>query len=184
MAGFLSTNIYCVQCDIYFIDVQARLEHIEASLSHPSCETCCRRFLNQNSLSLHMKCSTTHLCPGQKEEELLDGDDVLIAWSTRESVYNSTTLKDYWSSQLDSDSDGSTSDSEPDLTLNSTSKTVRSYRRGPNQATLHLGNFVNSSANTAMSEKTQMALNVSGHLARRCKVIRFGAACSAYVRFL
>ncbi|KAJ6479961.1 hypothetical protein C8R47DRAFT_603947 [Mycena vitilis] len=35
-----------------------------------------------------------------------------------------------------------------------------------------------------MSEKTQMTLNVSGHLARCCKVIRFGAACSAYVRFL
>ncbi|KAJ7669406.1 hypothetical protein DFH06DRAFT_183068 [Mycena polygramma] len=145
----LSTSIYCLQCDLYFIDVQARLEHIESSLSHPSCETCCRRFLNENSLSLHMKCSTTHLCSGQREEEFLDGDDVLIAWATRNLAHLSTSPKDYWSPQLDSDNDGTTSDSEPDLNLDLTSKTVRSYWRGPNQATLHLGNFVNSSENTA-----------------------------------
>ncbi|KAJ6488696.1 hypothetical protein C8R47DRAFT_1126621 [Mycena vitilis] len=35
-----------------------------------------------------------------------------------------------------------------------------------------------------VSEKSQMTFNVSRHLARRCKVNWFRAACSAYVRFL
>ncbi|KAF7338767.1 Protein HIR [Mycena sanguinolenta] len=117
--SYLTTDVYCSQCDLYFVDVVARTEHIESSTDHPHCETCCRRFLNQNSLTLHLKCAARHLPPVSEDEELLDGDEVLLAWTSGFIPYSIAEEywpeEDYWSSEFDDDSnDSTTSDSEPD----------------------------------------------------------------------
>ncbi|KAJ6469384.1 hypothetical protein C8R45DRAFT_1105248 [Mycena sanguinolenta] len=116
----LTTGVYCSQCDLYFADVVARTEHIKSSNNHPQCETCCRRFLNENSLSLHLKCAARHLPPESEDEELLNGDDVLFAGTSDLVPYSIAEEdywpeEDYWSSEFDEDSnDSTTSDSEPD----------------------------------------------------------------------
>ncbi|KAF7348607.1 hypothetical protein MVEN_01378500 [Mycena venus] len=113
------SHVYCNQCDLHFVDVEARSEHIESSLNHPFCETCCRRFLNKNALSSHLKFAAPHLC--LEDEEFLDGDEILLSWTSSFALdFNTAEEKswseeDYWSSGLDTDSDDSTSDSETEL---------------------------------------------------------------------
>ncbi|KAJ6572165.1 hypothetical protein B0H19DRAFT_1065140 [Mycena capillaripes] len=132
----LPTSPYCRQCDLYFVDAKARSEHIELSPSHPCCETCCRRFLNENSLSLHLQCAAHHLSPGKEEEEILDGDEVLLAWKGGIAPYLNIPQDDYWSSDSDADSNNSTSDSETELESNpetEDSHDRKMYWREPNR---------------------------------------------------
>ncbi|KAJ7863836.1 hypothetical protein B0H14DRAFT_3133908 [Mycena olivaceomarginata] len=117
-----TTNVYCIQCDLTFVDVVACSEHIETSTNHPCCKTCCRRFLNQNSLFLHLKYAAPHLSPAPQddEEEVVDGDEVLLSWRSGfmpdvdvEEEYRSE--EECWSEDFDTSSIGSASDSGTEL---------------------------------------------------------------------
>ncbi|KAJ7096060.1 hypothetical protein C8R44DRAFT_889788 [Mycena epipterygia] len=117
MQTYLSTHVHCTQCDFYFVDAEARSEHVESSSSHPLCEPCSRRFLNENSLSFRHKCAAPHLPSKQSEEDLLDGNEVILNWA-KDSINESLSYfpimeDDYWSSESeDADSNSSsTSDS-------------------------------------------------------------------------
>ncbi|KAJ7222062.1 hypothetical protein B0H12DRAFT_1078264 [Mycena haematopus] len=108
----LTADVYCSQCDLHFADVVARSEHIESSTNHPYCETCCRRFLNENSLSLHLKYAARHMPLESEGEELLDGDDVLLSWASGPVSYS--TAEEYWPEEDYDSNDSTTSDSELD----------------------------------------------------------------------
>ncbi|KAJ7150889.1 hypothetical protein C8R43DRAFT_1191405 [Mycena crocata] len=119
-----STNIYCGQCDLTFVDVQARLEHIGSSSFHPFCKTCKRRFLNDNALTYHLKCAAPHVTPIQvAEEEMLDGDEILLNWTSAHDAsisYLNISENDYWSSsESDSDSSSLISESGSELVSDS-----------------------------------------------------------------
>ncbi|KAJ7746486.1 hypothetical protein DFH07DRAFT_1063008 [Mycena maculata] len=122
MTTRLSTKVHCGQCDLYFADVQARSEHIDSSPFHPLCKTCGRFFLNENSLSIHLKCAAPHW-PQREEAEILDGDEILLPWTSNIDIDThpshldvSEDNSDYWSSESEVDNASSTSDSraEPD----------------------------------------------------------------------
>ncbi|KAJ7931317.1 hypothetical protein B0H13DRAFT_1858157 [Mycena leptocephala] len=147
----LSTDVYCRQCDLYFVDVEARSEHIKSSPSHPFCKTCCSHFLNENSLSLHLECAAHHLSPrpSQQAEEILDGDEVLLNWTSGIASYlNIPDEEDYWSSEWDADSNSSTSDSGNELGSDPGTEHndfLVGIEPGPEYRELLFENFVNSS---------------------------------------
>ncbi|KAJ6600006.1 hypothetical protein DFH09DRAFT_1303361 [Mycena vulgaris] len=120
MTSHLLTDVHCNQCDLYFVDVDARSEHVQSSSSHPFCATCSRRFLNENFLSFHLKCAAPH-SSGEHEDpetEFLDGDEVLLDWTSKieeHLSYLNIPEDDYWSSESDADSSSSTSDWGNDL---------------------------------------------------------------------
>ncbi|KAJ7794141.1 putative zinc-finger-containing protein [Mycena olivaceomarginata] len=51
---------YCAICDMYFSSLEQRAEHIQATVRHPECNYCQRRFLNKNILRNHFIYSRHH----------------------------------------------------------------------------------------------------------------------------
>ncbi|KAJ7512384.1 hypothetical protein B0H11DRAFT_1950943 [Mycena galericulata] len=119
MLSQLSTDVQCGLCDLHFVDVEARAAHIESSPKHPFCETCCRRFLNESCLVVHLKCAAPHWSQHGEQDELIDGDEVLLAWTSNVDMEALSSYpnvsEDYWSSESDVESSCSTSDSGTEL---------------------------------------------------------------------
>ncbi|KAJ7484317.1 hypothetical protein FB451DRAFT_1392881 [Mycena latifolia] len=176
MTSHISVNVHCDQCDLDFVDVEARLEHVESSSSHPFCETCSRRFLNENSLSFHLKCAAPHLSSEDAEDEVLDGDETLLRWTSdieeHLSYFNLLGLEDdYWSSESDADSNSSTSDwgNEPDSDHDHDSKfdneciiVLVGREPSPEYRDLKFENFVNLSEIRASCYWYVMCASVPG----------------------
>ncbi|KAJ7175806.1 hypothetical protein C8R46DRAFT_70234 [Mycena filopes] len=60
MSTFNSDECYCAICDQYFSSLGQRMEHIQATATHPECDYCQRRFLNKNILRNHFIYSRHH----------------------------------------------------------------------------------------------------------------------------
>ncbi|KAJ7044070.1 hypothetical protein C8F04DRAFT_1389476 [Mycena alexandri] len=57
---FNNDECYCAICDMYFSSLEQRMEHIQATPTHPECDYCKRRFLNKNILRNHFLYSRHH----------------------------------------------------------------------------------------------------------------------------
>ncbi|KAJ7784615.1 hypothetical protein B0H16DRAFT_1784326 [Mycena metata] len=57
---FNNDECYCAICDMYFSSLEQRVEHIQATPTHPECDYCKRRFLNKNILRNHFIYSRHH----------------------------------------------------------------------------------------------------------------------------
>ncbi|KAJ7069835.1 putative zinc-finger-containing protein [Mycena amicta] len=57
---FLNQECYCAICDSYFHSLEQRAAHIQESTTHPECNHCKRRFLNNNTLRNHYIYSPYH----------------------------------------------------------------------------------------------------------------------------
>ncbi|KAK7046912.1 protein HIR [Favolaschia claudopus] len=97
-------SVYCAVCGLYFDDVVARSEHIEHSLKHP-------RFIN----FLESSSSTSHSVPeGEDGGDILECDEVILTWmndfatSFDAAEIEQGSEEDFWSSEIDTDSNGST----------------------------------------------------------------------------
>ncbi|KAJ7212159.1 putative zinc-finger-containing protein [Mycena pura] len=51
---------YCARCDLYFDSLAQRSDHVQATATHPECDYCKRRFLNNNTLRNHYIYSRHH----------------------------------------------------------------------------------------------------------------------------
>ncbi|KAJ7753837.1 hypothetical protein B0H16DRAFT_1690726 [Mycena metata] len=151
-----SKAVYCAKCNLHFPDVDARSAHVDSSSTHPICGTCCRRFLNDNTLSVHLKCAQLHLASSQDsdEGEILDGDEVLTSLTSELVPYFGIPEddEDYWSSESDAGSCSSNSDSGTELESDYEMEqnhdcaiSLAASETGPEYHGLSAENFVDSS---------------------------------------